>query len=163
MALDHSFDITSKANLSEIDNAVSMAMKEIVNRFDFKGSKSDITREAETLKIVSDDDYKLGQVIDVLKGKLVKRGISLKFLDPQKVEDSLGGLKKQDIKIKNGITQEQAKEINKIIKESKIKVQTQIQGDQIRVSSAKIDFLQEVITLLRSKNFPIELQFANYR
>lgn len=163
MAQDHSFDITSKANLSEIDNAVSMAMKEIVNRFDFKGSKSDISREAEVLKIVSDDDYKLGQVIDVLKGKLVKRGISLKFLDPQKVDDSLGGLKKQDIKIKNGISQEQAKEINKIIKESKIKVQSQIQGDQIRISSAKIDFLQEVIALLRSKTFPIELQFANYR
>lgn len=163
MAKDSSFDITSKANLSEVDNAVSMAMKEIVNRFDFKGSKSNISREGEILKLISDDDYKLGQVIDILKGKLVKRGISLKFLDCQKAEDSLGGGKKQDIKIKNGISQEQAKEINKIIKESKLKVQSQIQGDQIRVSSAKIDLLQEVIKILRSKNLPIELQFTNYR
>lgn len=163
MSKDHSFDITSKANLQEVDNAISMAMKEIANRFDFKGSKSDISRAEEIIKIISDDDYKLRSVIDILKEKLVKRGVSLKFLDYQKAEEALGGTKKQDIKIKTGIAQEQAKEINKTIKESKLKVQSQIQGDQIRVSSAKIDSLQEVMKLLRAKNFPIELQFVNYR
>ncbi|MFC1496020.1 YajQ family cyclic di-GMP-binding protein [Candidatus Margulisiibacteriota bacterium] len=163
MAKDHSFDITSKANLQEVGNAVNIAMKEIVNRFDFKGSKSSIKLEGEVLKIVSDDDYKLNSVIDILKGKLVKRGISLKFLDPQKVEDSLRGLKKQDIKIKQGISQEIAKEINKKIKESKLKVQSQIQGDQLRVSSAKIDNLQAAMKLIKTANIPIELQFVNYR
>ncbi len=163
MVKDSSFDITSKANLEEINNAISMAMKEIVNRFDFKGSKSQITRSEEIIKIISDDDYKLGQVIDILKNKLVKRKVSLKFLDPQKAEDALGGTKKQDIKIKQGIAQEQAKEIVKTIKNAKLKVQASIQGDQIRVSSKKIDDLQTVIKLLHSKNLPIELQFTNYR
>lgn len=163
MAKDNSFDITSTADLAEVDNAISMVMKEIVNRFDFKGSKSDISRSEEVIKIVSDDDYKLGQVIDILKNKLIKRKISLKFLDLQKAEDALGGTKKQDIKIKQGITQEMAKEIVKTIKNAKLKVQASIQGDQVRVSAKKIDDLQSVIGLLRSSNLPIELQFENYR
>lgn len=163
MSKDHSFDVTSNVNLQEIDNAIHLSMKEIATRFDFKGSKSNIERAGEAIKIVADDDYKLRSVIDILQTKLVKRSISLKFLDYGKVEDSLGGLKKQDIKIKQGIAIEMAKEINKKIKESKVKAQSQIQGDQIRVTSAKIDTLQEVIHIIKAANFPIELQFINYR
>ncbi|NQU17225.1 MAG: YajQ family cyclic di-GMP-binding protein [Candidatus Saganbacteria bacterium] len=163
MAKDNSFDITSKADLSEVDNSISMATKEIANRFDFKGSKSQITRSEEIIKIISDDDFKLGQVVDILKNKMIKRKISLKFLDLQNAEDALGGTKKQDIKIKQGIAQDQAKEIVKKIKDAKLKVQASIQADQIRVSAKKIDDLQTVIQLLRSANIPIELQFTNYR
>ena len=163
MAKDNSFDITSKANLQELDNAISMAKTEIANRFDFRGSKSQITRADGVVKIISDDDYKLGSVIDILKGKMVKRKVSLKFLDYQKVEDALGGTKKQDIKIKQGIAQEQAKDIVQKVKDAKLKVQASIQGDQVRVSAKKIDDLQAVIQLLRAANLPIELQFVNYR
>ncbi|OGC18570.1 YajQ family cyclic di-GMP-binding protein [candidate division WOR-1 bacterium RIFOXYB2_FULL_37_13] len=163
MAQDHSFDITSQANLTEVDNAIQMSMKEILNRFDFKGSKSDLQRAEAIITIISDDDYKLKSVIDILQGKLVKRGISLKFLDYGKIEQALGGTIRQEIKIKQGIEQEQAKEINKTIKEMKLKVQSQIQGDQLRVSAKKIDDLQAVMQKLKQVNFPIELQFVNYR
>ena len=164
MAQDFSFDIVSKINLQELDNAINMSMKEISQRFDFKGSVSDIKNEEnKKLLVVSDDEFKLKNVIDILQGKLVKRGISLKFLDYGKIESSLGGSVKQEITLKQGIPQEKAKQINTLIKDKKLKVQPQIQGDQIRVSSKSKDELQVVIQTLRAANLDIELQFANYR
>jgi len=164
MAQDFSFDIVSKINLQELDNAINMSMKEISQRFDFKGSVSDIKNEEnKKLVVVSDDEFKLKNVIDILQGKLVKRGISLKFLDYGKVESSLGGSVKQEITLKQGIPQEKAKQINTLIKDKKLKVQPQIQGDQIRVSSKSKDELQVVIQTLRAANLDIELQFVNYR
>ena len=164
MAQDFSFDIVSKINLQEMDNAINMSMKEISQRFDFKGSVSSIKNEEnKKIVVVSDDEFKLKNVIDILQGKLVKRGISLKFLDYGKVESSLGGSVKQEITLKQGIPQEKAKQINTLIKDKKLKVQPQIQGDQIRVSSKSKDELQTVMQLLRAANLDIELQFANYR
>ncbi|MCX5750226.1 MAG: YajQ family cyclic di-GMP-binding protein [Candidatus Saganbacteria bacterium] len=164
MAQDASFDIVSKCNSQELDNAINTAMKEIENRFDFKGSVSKIEREgADKINLLSDDEFKLKSVIDILQGKLIKRGISLKFLEYGKVETALGGNAKQVITLKQGIQQEKAKEITKFIKDTKLKVRTQIQGDEIRVFGAKKDDLQTIIQLLRKQDFKIELQFANYR
>jgi hypothetical protein len=164
MAQDFSFDIVSKINLQELDNAINMSMKEISQRFDFKGSVSDIKNEEnKKLVVVSDDEFKLKNVIDILQGKLVKRGISLKFLDYGKIESSIGGSVKQEVTLKQGIPQEKAKQINTLIKDKKLKVQPQIQGDQIRVASKSKDELQVVIQTLRAANLDIELQFVNYR
>ena len=164
MPQDHSFDIVSKPNIAEMDNAIQMSLKEILNRFDFKGTKSEIKREGEEkLVLVSDDDFKLKNVINILHEKLVKRGISLKFLDYGSIEHALQGTVRQEAKIKIGIPQEQAKEINKKIKDMKLKVQSTIQGDQIRVTAKKIDDLQLVLQNLKKANLPIELQFVNYR
>lgn len=164
MAQDHSFDIVSKINLQEMDNAINMTLKEISQRFDFKGSKTEIKKEEDKkIIITSDDDYKLRSTIDILQNKMVKRGISLKFLEFGKVEPALTGTVRQEAKIKQGIEQEQAKEINKKIKDLGLKVQTQIQGDQIRVTAKKIDDLQATIQALKQFELPIELQFLNYR
>ena len=164
MAQDFSFDIVSKINLQELDNAINMSVKEISQRFDFKGSVSSINNEEnKKIVVVSDDEFKLKNVIDILQGKLVKRGISLKFLDYGKIESSIGGSVKQDITLKQGIPQEKAKQINTLIKDKKLKVQPQIQGDQIRVSSKSKDELQTVMQMLRGANLDIELQFVNYR
>ncbi len=164
MAQEFSFDIVSKIDLQELDNAINMSMKEISQRFDFKGSVSSIKNEEnKKIAVVSDDEFKLKNVIDILQNKLIKRGISLKFLDYGKVESSLGGSVKQEINLKQGIPQEKAKQINTMIKEKKLKVQSQIQGDQIRVSSKSKDDLQSVIQALRAANLDIELQFINFR
>ena len=164
MSQEHSFDIASKPNLQEIDNAISMAMKEITNRFDFKGSISKIEKEGpDKIKLTSEDEFKLKQVNIVLQNKLVKRQIALKFLEYAKIEQALGGAVKQIINIKQGIPQEKAKEINKLIKSFGVKVQTQIQGDQIRVSGKKLDDLQAVMAKLKAANLPLVLQFVNYR
>ncbi|HLE08542.1 MAG TPA: YajQ family cyclic di-GMP-binding protein [Thermodesulfobacteriota bacterium] len=159
-----SFDIVSKVDEQEVDNAVNQAIKEMSQRYDFKGSKSEIKWEKkEEVTITADDDYKLKAVIDILQTKLAKRGVSLKSLEYGKVEDASGGLKRQVIKILQGIPQEKAKEISKFIKELKLKVEAQIQADQIRVSGKKIDDLQEAIRSLREKDFKIALQFVNMR
>ena len=164
MPQDHSFDIVSKPNLQEVDNAISMAMKEIVNRFDFKGSISNIAREGnDKIRLVSEDEFKLKNVTTVLQDKLAKRQIPLKFFEFGKVEEALGGTVKQDITIKQGIPQERAKEITKLIKSSGLKVQAQIQGDEIRVSSKKLDDLQAIIQQIKGANLPIVLSFVNYR
>ncbi|MCX5725838.1 MAG: YajQ family cyclic di-GMP-binding protein [Candidatus Saganbacteria bacterium] len=164
MPKDNSFDIVSKINMQELDNAINMSMKEILQRFDFKGSVSNITKEGnDKLNIVSDDEFKLKNVISILQEKLVRRAISLKFLDYGKVEGSLGGTVKQVVNLKQGISQEKAKEINKIIKNSGLKVQSQIQGDELRVSAKKIDDLQAVMQTLKKLDLGIELQFVNYR
>ena len=163
MADDHSFDVVSKPNLQEVDNAISMAMKEIANRFDFKGSISKIAKEAEKISLVSEDEFKLKNVTQILQDKLAKRQISIKFFEFGKVDQALGGTVKQLISINNGIPQEKAKELVKLIKATGLKVQAAIQGDQIRVSAKKIDDLQAIIQKLRALDFPIPLQFLNYR
>ena len=163
MADDHSFDIVSKPNLQELDNAIQMAMKEILTRFDFKGSISKITKEGEKIVLVSEDEFKLKNVIGILQDKLAKRQISIKFFEFGKIEEALGGTVKQQVSITTGIPQEKAKEITKLIKSLGLKVQAQIQGDEVRVFGKKLDELQAVIQKLRSLDFPIPLQFANYR
>jgi len=159
-----SFDIVSKVDEQEVDNAVNQAIKEMSQRYDFKGSKSEIKWEKkEEVTIIADDDYKLKAVIDILQTKLAKRGVSLKSLEYGKVEDASGGLKRQVIKILQGIPQDKAKEISKFIKELKLKVEAQIQGDQLRISGKKIDDLQEAIRSLKEKDLKIALQFVNMR
>lgn len=163
MAKEHSFDIASKANITEVDNAIHQAVREIETRFDLKGGGCEIRREENTLTLVSSDEFKLRSVVDLLQGKLVKRGISLKFLDYGPVEDALGATKRQAIRIKQGIPQEKAKEINRLIKDGKFKVNSQIQGDEIRVFAKSIDDLQVVMQKIKSTDVGIELQFVNYR
>ncbi len=163
MAAENSFDVVSKINMAEVTNAVTQAMKEISQRFDFKGSKSNITEEKDALVIVSDDEYKLKSVIDILQNKLVKRGVPIKNVSYGKVEAALGGTVRQRLTLQQGIPTDKAKEIVKAIKDSKIKVQAAIQADQVRVSGKSRDDLQSVIQLLKGRDFGIELQFDNYR
>jgi hypothetical protein len=163
MSAEYSFDIVSKVDLQEVNNAVNQAVKEIGTRFDFKGSKSSISLQKEELTVISDDEYKLQSVIDILQSKLVKRGVPLKNLQYGKVEPAAGGTVRQVITLKQGIDQENAKKINTLIRDSKLKVKSQIQGDQIRVSSKSKDSLQEVIRMLREADLPVELQFVNMR
>ncbi|MDD5455912.1 MAG: YajQ family cyclic di-GMP-binding protein [Candidatus Margulisbacteria bacterium] len=163
MADNHTFDIESCADLSEIDNAVNMAMKEISTRFDFKGSISKVVRADKKIELLADDDMKLKNVKDILENKLTRRNISLRFLDYQKEEHALGGNVKQEVLIKQGLSKEKAKEITTFIKESKLKVNTQIMDDKVRVSSPKIDTLQETMGLLKNKDLGIVLQFKNFR
>ena len=166
MPQDHSFDIVSKPNMQEVDNAIQMASKELATRFDFKGSVSSITKGGEKgdiIKLVSEDEFKLKNVAGILNEKLARRQIPLKFFEFGKVEEALGGTVKQDLTIKQGIPQEKAKEITKLIKASGLKVQTQIQGDEIRVSGKKLDDLQAAMAQVKAANLPIALSFVNYR
>ena len=165
MSKESSFDIVSIVEIPEVINAINQAMMEIKQRFDFKGSKSDIKLEEKDKKIVllSDDEHKLKSVIDILQTKLVKRGVSLKALKYDKVEPATGGTVRQVITLQQGIPVEKAKEIKKIIKDTKLKVQAQIQGEQVRVAGKSRDDLQGVIALLRGKDMGIDLQFVNYR
>ncbi|AIE59311.1 YajQ family cyclic di-GMP-binding protein [Bacillus methanolicus] len=163
MAKESSFDIVSKVDLSEVTNAINMAMKEIQTRYDFKGSKSDINLEKEELVLISDDEYKLGQLKDVLIGKLIKRGVPIKNLDYGKIENASGGTVRQRAKLIQGIDKENAKKINTIIKNSGLKVKSQIQDDQIRVSGKSRDDLQKIIAAIREADLSIEVQFINYR
>jgi uncharacterized protein YajQ (UPF0234 family) len=163
MAAENSFDIVSKIEMTEVTNAVTQAMKEIGQRFDFKGSKSDITQEKDALVIVSDDEYRLKSVVDILQGKLVKRSVPVKNLSFGKIEPALGGTVRQRVTLQQGIPTDKAKEIVKAIKDTKIKVQASIQADQVRVAGKNRDDLQSIIQLLKGKDFGIELQFTNYR
>jgi hypothetical protein len=165
MADTYSFDIISNIDLQEVLNAVNQASKEISQRYDFKGSKSAITlnQKENELVILSEDEYKLKNVIDILGSKLVKRGISLKALTYEKIESATQGMVRQKIMIQSGISSDKCKEIVKFIKDSKIKVQSTIQEAQVRVSGRKKDELQEVIQLLKEHDFGINMEFANYR
>jgi cyclic-di-GMP-binding protein len=158
-----SFDIVSKVDLQEVDNAVNQAAKEIGQRYDFKGSKSEITLENVSLKVLADDDYKLKAVIDVLQSKFLKRGISVKAMQYGKAEQASGGMMRQIITIQQGISKEKGKEIIAVIKESKLKVQAQIQDEQVRVTGKNRDDLQDVIQLLKGKDLDVEMQFVNFR
>ncbi|MCE5195501.1 MAG: YajQ family cyclic di-GMP-binding protein [Nitrospiraceae bacterium] len=165
MADEHSFDIVSRVDMQEVLNAVQQSTKEISQRFDFKGSKSSIelSKEKTEITILSDDENKLKSVIDILQTKFVKRNVSLKSLSYGKIEQASGGTVRQLITIQQGIQQEKAKEIVKLIKDSKIKVQAEIQKDQLRVKAKKIDDLQTIMGLIKSKDFGIHLEFVNYR
>ena len=163
MAKDCSFDVVSEVDMQEVDNAVNQAKKEIGTRYDFRGSKSEISLEGDTNKIIGDDEYKLNAIIDVLKGKMVKRNVAVKNLDFGKVEPAAGATVRQVITIKKGITKENAKEVVKAIKNMKLKVQASIQEDQVRVSGKDKDDLQAVIQMLKQLDVPVELQFVNFR
>jgi uncharacterized protein YajQ (UPF0234 family) len=163
MVQDHSFDIVSKPNLQEVDNAIQMAVKELSTRFDFKGSNSSISKEGEKITLISEDKFKLKNVVNIVQDKFARRQIPLKFFDYGKIEESLGGQVKQIVTIKQGIPQDRAKEITKLIKSSGLKVQAQIQGDEIRVSAKKIDDLQATMQQVKAANLPIALSFVNYR
>jgi len=163
LATEHSFDIVCKIDLQEMKNAIDQAEKEIATRFDFKGSKSSIALEKDELVVISDDEYKLKSVLDILYTKMAKRGVSLKHLEHGKIEPAASGTVRQRIKIKQGIDQANAKAINTLIRDSKLKVKSQTMGDQIRVSGKSIDDLQKVIQLLRQADLPLELSFTNLR
>ncbi|CAA7602503.1 UPF0234 protein YajQ [yajQ] [Acididesulfobacillus acetoxydans] len=163
MAKDASFDIVSQVDMQEVTNAVHQAQKEIEQRFDFKNSKSSLSLEGDRLVLISDDDFKLRNVVDILEGKLVKRQVSLKALEYGKVQAAAGDTVRQEVKLIQGIAPEKAKQINKRIKDSKIKVTSSIQGEQIRVSGKNKDDLQAVIALLKQEDWGLELQFVNYR
>jgi cyclic-di-GMP-binding protein len=163
MAEQNSFDIVSKVDLQELKNAVDQALKEIRQRFDFKDSISNIVLEKEEIVLTSDDSYRLKSVNDILQSKLIKRNISLKSMEYGKIEEALGKTVRQKIKVKQGIASDIAKEITKELKNAKLKVQAQIQGDQIRVTGKSRDELQSAITLIKNKDFGADLQFSNYR
>ncbi|MGW8273074.1 MAG: YajQ family cyclic di-GMP-binding protein [Thermodesulfovibrionales bacterium] len=165
MVDEHSFDMVCRVDLQEVSNAVVQTMKELAHRFDFKGSKSsaDLDKGSGVITLVSDDEMKLKSLLDVLQSKLIKRGVPLKALTYGKVEPAAGSTVRQVITLQQGIPQEKAKEIVKMVKDSKIKVITEIQKDQVRIRGKKIDDLQEVISLVRGHDFGIEIQFINYR
>ena len=165
MADEHTFDITCELDMQEVLNAVTQAMKEIGQRFDFKGSKSNIELDKgkHILTLTSDDEFKLKSVLAILQSKLVKRGVALKALDYGKIEQAAGNTVRQVITLQQGIPQEKSKEIVKIIKDTKMKVNVEIQKDQVRVRAKKIDDLQAVMTLLKEKDLGIHIQFTNYR
>ncbi|HSR52018.1 MAG TPA: YajQ family cyclic di-GMP-binding protein [Acidobacteriota bacterium] len=164
MAKTNSFDVMSQVDVNEVRNAVQQALKEIGQRFDFKGSKSDIKLEDQDhLILISDDEFKLKQLIDVLEKKLVKRKVPLKALGYQRVEQAAGGTVRQRVDIQQGIPTEKCKEIVKHIKGMKLKVQSSIQGDTVRVSGRDRDTLQEVIAALKEKDFGVHMTFGNYR
>ena len=166
MAKDCSFDIVSEFDKMELVNAVEQTKKEILSRFDLKDSKSDVVLESDTqIIITTEDDTILRNILDILQSKMVKRNLSIKILDPQSVENALGGNVRQVFKLKKGLTQELAKKIVADIKSSKLKVQSSIQGEQVRVSGKSKDDLQDVIKLIREKedDYKIPLQFQNYR
>jgi len=163
MASEYSFDVVSKVDMQEMNNAVQQAMKEIETRFDFKGSKSDIKLESEQVTVLSDSDFKLQSVVDILQSKMIKRGVPILNLEYGKIEPASGGTVRQVIKLKQGIDQESAKKMNVLIRDSKLKVKSQIQGDQLRVTGKNKDDLQSVMALLKGAGLSLELQFTNYR
>ena len=163
MAKEPSFDVVSQVDMQEVSNALNQTTKEISQRYDFKGSKSEIVKDDDGIKITTEDEMRLNAIVDILKSKFIKRGVSIKNLEYGKIEDAAGGMVRQKIKIKQGIDSDVAKKITKDIKETKLKVQAQIQDDQVRVSGKKIDDLQSVIAFLKEKDYGLDLQYINFR
>lgn len=164
MAKDNSFDVVSEVEMQEVDNAINQTVKEISQRFDFKGSKAQVEMvKDDEIKLLADDEFKLKNIVDILESKMIRRGISLKFLEYGKIEPAAGGTVRQMVTIKRGISTEKGREIVAAIKQLKLKVQAQIQDDQVRVSGKERDDLQKVIQTLKQKDFGLELQFKNYR
>ena len=153
MAKEPSFDVVSQVDMQEVSNALNQTTKEISQRYDFKGSKSEVVKDDDGIKITTEDEMRLNAIVDILKSKFIKRGVSIKNLEYGKIEDAAGGMVRQKIKIKQGIDSDVAKKITKDIKETKLKVQAQIQDDQVRVSGKKIDDLQSVIAFLKEKDY----------
>lgn len=162
---EHSFDVVSKVDMQEVTNAINQTLKEISQRYDFKGSKStiDLMKDKNEIVVLGDDDFKLKSVIDILQTKFVKRQIPLKALEYGKVEAASGGAARQVITIQEGISTERAKHIVKLIKDTKIKVQAEIQKDQVRVKAKDIDDLQSVIAMLKAQPLDYNIEFINYR
>ncbi|MDR0787616.1 MAG: YajQ family cyclic di-GMP-binding protein [Gemmatimonadota bacterium] len=166
MAKNSTFDITSDIDLQEVDNAINQARKEVGQRYDFKGSAAEIDfdKDAPSLTLTADDDYRLKSLIDVVQTRLIKRNVPIRNLDYGEIEPASGGKVRQVIRLQQGIPVEKGKEIIRSIKDGGFKkVQAQIQDEQVRVQSASIDDLQDVIKYLREKDFGIELQFGNFR
>lgn len=165
MADEHSFDIVSRVDIQEVSNAVQQALKEISQRFDFKGSKSNIelNKDKAEILLIADDDYKLKSLAEILKSKLVKRNVSLKALTFGQAEKAAGDTVRQMVTLQQGLSAERAKDIVKLIKDTKLKVQSEIQKDQVRVRAKKIDDLQSVITMLKGRDFDFHVEFINYR
>jgi uncharacterized protein YajQ (UPF0234 family) len=164
MAADNSFDVVSKVEIQEVKNAIDQATKEVNARFDLKNSKSTIVLEKEeAIQLASQDEYTLNAVTEILGQKLVKRGVSLKNLEYEKIEPAANSSVRQKIKLKQGISSEPAKKIVAMIKDSKLKAQASIQGDTVRVTSKDRDTLQQIMGLLRGKDLGVELQFTNFR
>ena len=165
MAQENSFDVVSKLDMQEVANAIQQAKKEIETRFDFKGSKSDIELKEKESEIIltSDDEVKLKSVRDVLEGRLVKRNVPLKALSFETIDQALGGTVRQRVTLQKGIPTEKSREIVKLIKGTKLKVQAAIQGDQLRVSGKNKDDLQAVMQLLKGTDLGIDMQFTNRR
>jgi uncharacterized protein YajQ (UPF0234 family) len=158
-----SFDVVSQVDPQEIDNALNQTRKEITQRYDFKGTKTDVRIEENVIHIVSDDDFKVKAVVDVLQSKLVRRGVALKALVYGAIEPAAGGLAKQSITVQQGIDSDHARQIVKLVKDAKLKVQSQIQADQVRVTGKKRDDLQAAIQLLKAQDLSLPLQFINFR
>jgi uncharacterized protein YajQ (UPF0234 family) len=160
---ESSFDVVSSVDLQEVKNAIAQATKELVTRYDLKGTGSEVTLQGEGLLLTSSDEFKLKAVRDVLEGRLVKRNVPLKALTFEKIEQALGGTVRQAVSLQKGIPTDKAREIVKAVKETKIKVQASIQGDQVRVTGKNRDDLQAVIQVLKGHDFGIDMQFTNYR
>lgn len=160
-----SFDIVSKIDLQEMDNAVNSVLRELTNRYDFKGAKFtiELNNKDNLINISAEDEYKLGQIRDSLKVFATKRGIDARAFDFQKEEKASGNSLRQEVKLRNGIEQETAKKITKQVKESKMKVQASIRGDEVRIEGKKRDDLQEAMSILRATSYEIPLQFINFR
>ena len=164
MATECSFDVVSKVDITEVKNAVAQAMKEIGQRYDFKGSTSDIEMKDDAeLVLKSDDEIKLKAVIDVLQSKLHKRGVSIRAMEYGKLEQAMKGTVRQVVKINQGIPVEKAKKLVAALKDSKLKAQASIQGDQLRVSGKDKDTLQEAMALFKKNDQGVDLQFTNFR
>ncbi|MCL0081096.1 YajQ family cyclic di-GMP-binding protein [Peptococcaceae bacterium] len=163
MAKEVSFDIVSKIDMQEVNNALNQTNKEISQRYDFKNSKSEVSMEEENLEIMADSDLQLKSVIDILQSKLIRRNVAIKNLEYGAIEDASGGLIRQQINIKQGIDSDTAKRIVKDIKGLKLKVQAKIMSDQLRVSGKNKDDLQAVMQFLKEADYGLELQFINYR
>lgn len=163
MAQQNSFDITSSVNRAEVVNALDQTMKEVRQRFDFKGSRAEVRLEENDLVLAAEDETKLRNMNDILQQKLHRRGVPLKALNYGRVEPAAGGTVRQQVAIQQGIPTDKAKEIVKFIKDSKLKVQASIQGDTVRVSGRDRDTLQDVISLLKAKDFGINMEYTNYR
>lgn len=163
MASESSFDIVSKVDLQEVDNAIHQALKEIGQRYDFRGSKVEIRREEHAIHLHAEDDFKLRAVVDILAQRLAGRKVPAKALTFKEAVSSIGGSLRQEIQLQQGIPQDQAKEIVRVLKASGIKVQPAIQGDQVRVRGKNKDDLQAAIQLLRGSPLEFDMQFTNYR
>lgn len=163
MAKNSSFDIVSQIDMQELDNALNQTRKEIAQRYDFRGSNASLELADDELKLAAEDEYKLGAILDILRQRMAKRGLSLRALEPGKVEPAAKGSVRQSVKLKQGIDKETAKKITAAIKAAKIKVTAQVQDNQVRVSGPKKDDLQAVIQLVKGQDFGIDLQFINLR
>ncbi len=163
MAGDFSFDVVSQFDRQELVNAIDQTKREIATRYDFKGTKADIELEKDAIELTGDSDFQVKSVKDVLESKAIRRGLSLKIFDYGKIEPAAGSTVRQKVSLKAGIADDLSRKITKLVRDKMPKVKTQVQGDAIRVSSKSKDELQGVITLLKEQDYPVPLQFINYR